>query len=131
MSRVPSRPCQWEACPLQPGQRLRTFAVQHPPTCLGQLGNREQFVSGDSRFQEVPLGVQVVLGGRHCAERKAYDESGAGDRCRQDCVQRPCRSHLEASGAAVWDGAGSKCTDTRLRGGRCQLLTSYKSTFAH
>ena len=100
MSPVPSGPWQWGGCVAWPATAHSTtvhLPYTHPPTCLpicpGQLGNREQVVIGDSRCQEVPLAAQVPLWWVDVtAERKAYDESGAGGTCRQDCVHCPCRS---------------------------------------
>ena len=90
----------------------------HLLICPGQFGNRENFVIGVSCHQEVPLAaLHRWCGGWVGVTEWRKAAMSQVRTCRQDCVQRPDRPaspYLESSGAAVWSGAGSKCTDTRL-----------------
>lgn len=137
MSPVPSRPWQWEGC--RPAwQRLRTPPLYicrtdtHLPICPRQLGNREQFVSGDSRCQEVPLAAQVLSwvslqGGKPMMSQ--------GREAHADKTVSTVRAGPPPSLGSLWSHTVGrrrfKMYGHETAGSRCQLLATYKSTFAH
>ena len=135
---VPSRPWQWEGCACPASAHSTTVHLllyTHPPApiCPGQLGNREQLASGDSRCQEVPPAAQVVWWVGVTVQRKALMSQGReahADKTVSNVRAGPLgilwscrveRRRFKMYGHETWETAGDYC----------QLLATYKSPVAH